>query len=172
MQKTTKAILLLALALVSPIWAKERPFKAEFETAFFNDPAQSNPPLIYTTIVQGEGKATHLGKTQFDASHTFSFDFSLPDPFLGGFVPAGTLTLTAANGDELHATYSGEVGIVELPKLYLLTFDFEFNGGTGRFANATGSAEVFGITTIVPVPDDPLYFVGESTFTFDGTIDY
>lgn len=51
----------------------------------------------------------------------------------------GELTLTAANGDQLKLTYRGTfIPTAQLP-VYAISGLFDISGGTGRFANATGS---------------------------------
>lgn len=84
----------------------------------------------------------------------------------------GALELGAANGDILNATYVGDIvpsGDPEIP--FLLLFTITFDGGTGRFSEASGSADVIGLTTIEPDPSNGL-FKGTSEFTFDGQIQY
>ena len=175
MKKSTALIIIVTLALVLPTfesWAKphgsvSRPFKAEFSTEFFN--AALDPNFVFTTVVTGEGNATHMGKCTFDAQHFFAFTTPL---LTEGIAWAGELTLGAANGDELYATYEGDIipsGDPEVP--FLLLFAITFDGGTGRFENATGSADVVGLTTIEPDPSNGL-FKGNSEFSFDGSISY
>lgn len=148
--------------------SKPRPFKAQFSTEFFNaafDPAT----FFFTTVVIGDGKATHLGKCSFAAEHTFAF--TTPSQ-TEGMAWNGTMQLGASNGDILNATYVGDIvlsGDSEVP--FLLLFTVTFDGGTGRFTHATGSAEVIGLTTIEPDPSNGL-FKGASEFTFDGTLAY
>jgi hypothetical protein len=102
--------------------------------------------LIITGVASGE--ASHLGA--FTREETV-----LLDPVAG--VLEGSLVYTAANGDELRATFSG--GFIA-PGVAVGTY--QFTGGTGRFVNASGTA-VFQAET--------LDFV-DFTVTFSGTIAY
>jgi len=81
--------------------------------------------LELTAIASGE--ATHLG--QFTRTETV-----LVDPF-GVF--EGTLTFTAANGDELYVDVAGAF---TSPDLSTAEGSYAFAGGTGRFEDASGSA--------------------------------
>jgi len=76
--------------------------------------------------IHASGVATHLGK--FDRVEEL-----LLDPATGGVT--GTIVFVAANSDELHVNVVG--GFVS-PTTAL--GEYEFVGGTGRFANASGSA--------------------------------
>lgn len=74
----------------------------------------------------------------------------------------GTVTITAANGDQIFATHTGlaeEIG----NGMVKVDFDNTITGGTGRFAGATGSFEMHAIVNEV---------LGTGSATFDGTITY
>jgi hypothetical protein len=87
--------------------------------------------LFVTTV--GSGHASHLGA------------FELLSPHIAGlvdFLVQGDLILTAANGDELRATLNGNLApfIDETGHVYLVgDIPGTITGGTGRFANATGT---------------------------------
>jgi hypothetical protein len=79
----------------------------------------------------GSGNATHLGMF----TNTGHVDFT-PDPSNPTILhPSGGGVFTAANGDKLNFVIV--VGALDLTT-GIGTGDFEFTGGTGRFANATG----------------------------------
>ena len=145
---------------------KAKKFKATFTTEFFNsaiDPATS----IFTTEVIGDGNAKFMGKTSFYAKHLFAFTKA---DLSEGVAWSGEMTLGAANGDLLYATYTGDIvpsSDADFP--FWLLFDVTFDGGTGRFEDASGSATVVGVTTIEEDPTNGL-FKGTSSFTFDGTL--
>ena len=177
MKKNCTLVAILSLFLMLPstdAWAKKdktpksRPFKARFSTEFFN--ADFNPAtFIFTTVVEGSGNATHLGECSFKAIHSFAFT---TPTMTEGVAWNGALELGATNGDILNATYVGDIvpsGDPEIP--FLLLFTITFDGGTGRFSEASGSADVIGLTTIEPDPSNGL-FKGTSEFTFDGQIQY
>ena len=95
------------------------------------------------------GVATHLGL--FTRTETV-----LVDPF-GVFVD-GTITFTAANGDELYADVTGGFTAADLSTA---AGAYTFTGGTGRFEDASGSALFFAVAS------ETGYDV-----TFDGEIQY
>src|SRR5262245_43828932 len=70
---------------------------------------------------------------------------------------AGTIVFVAADGDELYVDFTGQF---VSPNDAVASYTF--NGGTGRFSNATGTAQATAST-----PD----FVHVSV-SFEGTIDY
>jgi hypothetical protein len=91
-----------------------------------------DPEHVFVTTV-GEGQATHLGHFTFVSPHLSGLiDFSIN----------GTQIITAANGDELHTTLSGNLHpVVDGTGHVFLVGDIAgtITGGTGRFSNATGS---------------------------------
>ena len=95
----------------------------------------------------GEGEATHLGKFTREES-------ILLNPSTG--TATGTIVFTAADGSELHCAFTGGfTGANTIGGTYT------FSSGTGRFANASGSA------SFVVTQSDMVNF----TFGFAGTID-
>jgi hypothetical protein len=109
-----------------------------------------NPPPDAT--LTASGIATHLGRWTAVGELTFG----TPE---GPLVPAsGTETFTAADGDELHAEVIGELDTTT----GIATGVFRFVGGTGRFEDASGSAEFV-------VVQDPS---GTFEVTAIGTIDF
>lgn len=104
---------------------------------------------------QGWGPTTHLGKTHAVAEHC-----SYIDP--PGSYGEGHLTLTAANGDMLYATYAGYTLYVDGPMVGFAD-DFEFYDGTGRFAGASGGGTEVGWVDLV---------TGQFGVEMDGHITY
>ena len=79
----------------------------------------------------GSGNATHLGVFTNTGKVMFTPDASNPNIVH----PNGGGVFTAANGDKLNfIIISGALDLTT----GIGTGDFEFTGGTGRFANATG----------------------------------
>jgi hypothetical protein len=79
----------------------------------------------------GSGNATHLGMFTNTGKVNFTPDASNPNILH----PTGGGVFTAANGDKLNfVIISGALDLTT----GIGTGDFEFTGGTGRFANATG----------------------------------
>ena len=77
----------------------------------------------------------HLGRAEMDGT--------LEINLLQG-TQSGTRTFTAANGDELYASVQGTSAPVG-PGLIGFSATFTFTGGTGRFANASGTATGEGV---------------------------
>src|SRR5262245_6780108 len=83
----------------------------------------------------GAGSATHLGHYTEAGSVGFT---PTSDPAI--LHVDGFTDYTAANGDVLHAVVSGELNLLTGAITATLTYD----GGTGRFDDATGSATLLG----------------------------
>jgi len=81
----------------------------------------------------GTGNATHLGR------FTFEYDELVDLPTGTG---TGTYQLTAANGDTLTADWTGHGLPTEDPTVLLVIENATITGGTGRFANASGTFRV------------------------------
>ena len=124
-------------------FASDVPFKgwANGEITVFSP----GPTGISITAV-AEGNATHLGRYTRE-------EHLLVDPNTGAFT--GDVTFTAADGSELTATITGQLTATGAEGSYT------FTGGSGRFADAAGSAD------FLVVQSDPLHF----TVTFDGNFD-
>jgi hypothetical protein len=107
-------------------------------------------PVLSVTLT-GEGNATHLGK--YSAIFTFHLD-------LRTISGVGSFTLTAANGDTLFGDLAGHGTVGN--GLVMISETGTITGGTGRFAEASGSFVV--TRTLVQA-------TGVSSGSFDGTID-
>ena len=105
-----------------------------------------------TVSLTGTGQATHLGR------FTATFDLQVD---VRTSTSLGALTLIAANGDRVFGTLSGhstDVGnIASIVETAITT------GGTGRFADATGSFTIERVLNLA---------TGISSGSFDGTISY
>jgi hypothetical protein len=89
----------------------------------------------------GTGEATHLGR------FTLTSDFTV-DTTTG--IGSGTATWTAANGDQIFTTSAG-LGVITFP-IATITETHTITGGTGRFAEASGSiviARTLNIPTLI-----------------------
>jgi hypothetical protein len=86
--------------------------------------ANGNP--VIQTADSGSGRATHLGRFTLAAGEKVNLGTKT--------VTEGVYTLTAANGDTVTGTYSGQA----LPDLTGYLVSGPITGGTGRFAGATG----------------------------------
>ena len=73
----------------------------------------------------------------------------------------GNITFTAANGDRLDAAFLGQGTPTTEPNVSSIEEVATINGGTGRFAGATGTFTIHRIVDLV---------TGVSTGSFDGVI--
>ncbi len=110
-------------------------------------------------IIRGNGNATHLGKTEFEISQWWTRMHPSPPPAVTGYFSYGQggITFTAANGDELYATYWGWADHQDdLDGTEILTHGI-FIGGTGKFDGASGTFLWDGLfmKSIMPVPPTP-----------------
>ncbi len=104
----------------------------------------------------GSGNATHLGT--FTNTGKVSFTPDATNPTI--LYPSGGGVFTAANGDKLNfVIVSGALDLTT----GIGTGDFDFTGGTGRFANATGRT-----SGVIQQNDD----TGAYELTLVGHIDY
>jgi hypothetical protein len=107
----------------------------------------------YLMQLEGVGQVTHMGKVTWLSTHCLDFQtFAYSE---------GTAVLTAANGDELYATYYGQVDPFESTWIEYETW----SGGTGRFADAVGESVTSG-------PVDLTQFPLTWTCITDGRISY
>ncbi len=104
------------------------PFKVNGSPGSF-EVSGGPPPTPLAITLTGEGTATHLGRYTSSASAVVTFTSE-------GAVFDGGGTFTAANGDELVFTYTGDFFPGPVPSG---VGTYEIDGGTGRFDGATGS---------------------------------
>ena len=139
---------LLASAAVSAT-AAETPFKGTVSAV---ETGTTVGPTRFL-VRDGGGTATHLGKY----TEHITMQINLPTRH-----SMGAATFTAANGDTLTATVEGQAtptspGELSIVEVYTIT------GGTGRFADATGS---FTLDSTVD------QVTGVSSGRLSGAIDY
>ena len=139
---------LLASVAVSAT-AAETPFKGKVD-------AVETGTVVGPTrflVRDGGGTATHLGKY----TEHITMQINLPTRH-----SMGAATFKAANGDTLTATVEGQAtpaspGVLSIVEVYSIT------GGTGRFADATGSFTLHSTANQA---------TGVSSGTFSGAIDH
>lgn len=138
-------VVLVAVSLMAippRVSAADRPHKSGGTAQF-----------VSATEFVGSGEATHLGRYSETGSVLFS---PTADPTVLHI--DALATYTAANGDQLSAiitgTLNGVTGVITATVTYV--------GGTGRFANATGSSSLAG----------QLLDGGAISVAVEGTIDY
>lgn len=107
--------------------------------------ARCSAPLRFG-VSDAIGNALHMGNMTYHTEQCVN-----PT---NGQITAGVLVLTAANGDEIHGTFSGQAQSAEGESHVLA--DFVFTGGTGRFEHATGEAEMTAVLDVhLGVPPYP-----------------
>jgi hypothetical protein len=154
----------VAFACSAPAVAAQHavPFKATVRTqeVLYPDPSAcvAYPFLVGATT--GTGTASHLGAVTLVATDCIT-------PGMNTFTfSGGKLTLTAANGDELNATYNGllqPLANTAPYTLYSISGNLIFTGGTGRFVGATGSGYLGGTENIK---------TGQGQFEVTATLNY
>ncbi len=147
---------------------KAVPLKGEFEVYVskqLNTPTDLPPPKKQEVL--GEGNLSHLGKTQVYINQKWWPNTPPPAPeqefhqWTGRGI--GNFVFTAANGDELFASYNDAFSDHQTPTYVELSFTGEINGGTGRFSDAIGTFSWTGVF-------NPATNAG--TVTVTGTIKY
>jgi hypothetical protein len=126
------------------------PFKGHYTTVaqFLKGPAVQK--------ITGTGQATHLGQSVFVANATVNL--TTPPPF----AIAGTAVFTAANGDQFYTRFTG-TSTPTGPGTSRGVLNHVITGGTGRFADATGSfTGIALVNTASPT----------NTVSFEGRISY
>lgn len=149
----------LALALIlllgnMPVSATERPFSCTGKGVANILPGGGVP----VADVIGTGNATHLGL--FASAGRVTFNPDANDPTL--VHPSGQATFTAADGDKLETIFNASETYMDLTT-GIGGGIFHFVGGTGKFANASGSIDVVVVQNFV---------TGAYELTAVGKIDY
>src|SRR3954447_16332933 len=138
------------LGLAGPVAAGDQvPFHGRLAGGVANIPL--DPPFA-SVLVEGTGRAAHLGRFTFEFPHVVDRSDS---------TGVGIFTFTAANGDTLTADVTGQGMPTGTPGLLFIVSTATITGGTGRFAGATGSFVIERLYDIVG---------GTTIGTFDGTI--
>jgi hypothetical protein len=133
-----------------------RPFGGRCDTEItFLQPLPSDPPNLLRLHIDYACQLQHLGRTTASAEQIVIFTSPTTT------TASNTTTYTAANGDQLFATWTGTSTSVG-PDI-MFSGPEAFTGGTGRFADASGSAWVSGTASFV---------TNTGQFTTEGTISY
>jgi hypothetical protein len=144
-------IALVTLWFTSVASAEDVPFKGEASGQDQRVTLEPNGIRIISSCV---GTGTQVGRFTEAIDYVLSYD-------LVNF--AGVATFTAANGDEVSFKFQGTIpGYANQGFPTPFTATFVIIGGTGRFADATGSGTLDGVD----------YGQGNFAFTFDGLIDF
>lgn len=123
----------LALAVVTVLGlaggaaaAEEVPFKGSLAGTDIGIP--QDPPLAAVTV-EAEGNATQLGVFTYTELNLVNTETR---------TGSGTFLFTAANGDTVFGTITGQATFTP-PNVLAIVGTATITGGTGRFAGATGS---------------------------------
>lgn len=104
-------------------------------------PLDPTCPTGRRTWSAATGTASHLGRVTMVTNHCTPPANVITD---------GQMTLVAANGDELHMTYSGTCDfdpLAAVGDVFPCNTVFVVAGGTGRFQGATGTAPTTALIT-------------------------
>jgi hypothetical protein len=113
--------------------AAARPFSGRCETTF--NPPPLPPPPVHRQTDQGSCQLAHLGRAEF---------YSVKDiDFSTGTQTTTEASFTAPNGDVLRAVGAG-TSAPGRPGHIAFSATLTLQGGTGRFAHATGWVRVEG----------------------------
>ena len=119
--------LALTVSLAGPVAAGESaPFKGTLEGVATITPLG---PTAVSVHIEGAGYATLLGRFTVEVPH-------LVNPQTR--IATGSYVFTAANGDTLSATFTGQATLTSTPGLLTIVETATITGGTGRFSDATG----------------------------------
>lgn len=144
----------------------QRPFKAHsFEVVTSEGMIEGSDCPVFEVNSQGSGTGTHIG--QFTVVRRHCFTPPGHPAFTGEVIHDGVYEITAANGDKLWGTYSGELQPTEFgdqgPIRGIITAPSTIEGGTGRFAGAQGEYLAVGDYDLV---------AEQGAFKFVGWISY
>jgi hypothetical protein len=119
----------LVLSVMTASASQNLPFRLGDEgTITFTSPS--------TATTAGTGNATHMGRIASDGSLTIVGEASCDNEV--GFAVEMQDTFTGANGDKVMVAITMQLCPIA-PGIYHGVGTYVMTGGTGRFANATGS---------------------------------
>ncbi len=110
--------------------------------------------------ISSTGTVSHMGDVVFSAQHCLRM--------MDGSIQSVQLVITAANGDQLRGSYVGSAVMAPVGGINEATATITFNGGTGRFADARGTALMTGQVRNDGM-EDPSW---PCQWQFEGTIIY
>lgn len=126
-------LLVTAPAVADSGGDQERPIKMAWSGTFaiLDEGPECSAEGFVPVHFDGTGNVSHMGAMEFESHHCANLST--------GEVALGMQVITAANGDELHGTYVGQLTPVTETEWTCVTYN-TYEGGTGRFLNASGFA--------------------------------
>jgi hypothetical protein len=138
------------LALAGPAAAADLvPFKGGLDGTDVGTPIPNTQ--FASVTVEATGNATQLGRFTYTALITVNTATGMGN---------GTFVFTAANGDTVFGTISGQAAFTP-PNIFRIAETATITGGTGRFAGATGGFDIARLKNAA---------TGETIATFEGGI--
>lgn len=158
-QKSMLATLLLAASCATLAAEPERPHRGTCSTVV--TPLSAPGVFPQELLIDSDCRLTHLGRVSGQSTQ-----YVVPAGPPGATIPlliTNTTVYRAANGDQLNMSFLG-TGQLD-PTTGEVTFvgTETYQGGTGRFANATGSATTQGSASV---------FTNLGSFTTQGRLAY
>jgi hypothetical protein len=150
------ALAIAALTIAAPAAAADQGSGATFKVgAAYDANIVGADATGLSVVAAGSATGTEVGSGSWNDTEFAAFTAS-------GLDINGTLTLTAANGDELFVQYHATTPFPDATGAIHPVGTFTITGGTGRFANATGGGTLAADGNVA----NPA-----TTATLDGTID-
>ena len=156
---TSFALLAFSLGSVALAANPERPYRGSCSTVIL----PLTPPGVFPQQLHIDSDCTvaHLGRTTGQATQSVT-PTGQSGPVIALLIE-NKGTYTAANGDQLNITFLG-TGLLNVETGDVTFIGVEtFNGGTGRFAKASGNSQLEGTASI---------FTNRGFFTSKGRISY
>ena len=142
-------ILVSATLVAAASMRKEMPLKGSFKAV---ETSQPNLPIVHVTAT-GSGEATQLGR--------FTVSYQVDVNVQTGAGTGLSAQFVAANGNSLFAEGTGQASPSGTPGTVNIIENYTITGGTGRFANASGTFTVERVASET---------TGETSGTLSGTI--
>ena len=135
MKKMSKVMIIAGLLVSTALVAaasisKQTPLKGSFKAV---ETYQPDLPTIHVTAT-GSGEATRLGR--------FTVSYQVDVNVQTGAGTELSAQFVAANGDSLLAQGTGQASPTETPGILNIVENYTITGGTGKFANASGTVIV------------------------------
>jgi len=157
----TMKVLISAMAALVMVLAFSPMAFASSSLPFGGSGAGTFSMTATTVTLTGTGNFEHMGLTTISATATMTGVASC-----GGFTATEQDVYTAANGDAINLAISDVICSTSSPGVFQVTGSFTVAGGSGRFADASGSGTIQGTATFVTATSGTF---SEST---TGTISY